>query len=98
VPVTFNPSRLIHPYERQGLKVTARLLLDTIVLTCLCIVLYHAVVKFMDTNTMPHLLLYGPPGTGKTSTILACARKLYGDQYKALTLEASLQHSVVVCC
>lgn len=26
---------------------------------------------------MPHLLLYGPPGTGKTSTILACAAKLY---------------------
>ena len=29
---------------------------------------------------MPHLLFYGPPGTGKTSTILAVARKIYGDQ------------------
>ncbi|KYN13481.1 Replication factor C subunit 5 [Trachymyrmex cornetzi] len=33
--------------------------------------------KFIDENQLPHLLLYGPPGTGKTSTILACARKLY---------------------
>jgi len=29
---------------------------------------------------VPHLLFYGPPGTGKTSTILAVARKIYGDQ------------------
>ena len=28
---------------------------------------------------LPHLLLYGPPGTGKTSTILALARKIYGN-------------------
>ncbi|OAD54788.1 Replication factor C subunit 5 [Eufriesea mexicana] len=33
--------------------------------------------KFIDENQLPHLLFYGPPGTGKTSTILACARKLY---------------------
>ena len=29
---------------------------------------------------MPHLLLYGPPGTGKTSTILACARKIFNEK------------------
>ncbi|KAI8371501.1 DNA replication factor [Radiomyces spectabilis] len=42
---------------------------------------------FIDANRLPHLLFYGPPGTGKTSTILACARKLYGDNYKSLILE-----------
>lgn len=33
--------------------------------------------KFMKNGSLPHLLFHGPPGTGKTSTILACARKLY---------------------
>lgn len=36
---------------------------------------------------MPHLLLYGPPGTGKTSTVLALARKLNGENYQSATLE-----------
>ncbi|KAK5125533.1 hypothetical protein LTR85_000644 [Meristemomyces frigidus] len=36
--------------------------------------------KFVDTNRLPHLLLYGPPGTGKTSTVLALARKIYGNK------------------
>ncbi|GAA5975876.1 hypothetical protein JCM5350_000764 [Sporobolomyces pararoseus] len=35
--------------------------------------------SFISKNRVPHLLFYGPPGTGKTSTILAVARKLYGD-------------------
>ncbi|CAK9828545.1 Replication factor C subunit 5 [Anthophora retusa] len=44
--------------------------------------------KFIDENELPHLLLYGPPGTGKTSTILACARKLYTPaQYNSMVLE-----------
>ncbi|KAF9946736.1 Subunit of heteropentameric Replication factor C (RF-C), partial [Modicella reniformis] len=43
--------------------------------------------KFIDENRLPHLLLYGPPGTGKTSTILACARKLYGPMWKSMTME-----------
>ena len=30
------------------------------------------------SQRLPHLLLYGPPGTGKTSTVLALARKIYG--------------------
>ncbi|KAI9315900.1 P-loop containing nucleoside triphosphate hydrolase protein [Dichotomocladium elegans] len=42
---------------------------------------------FIDSNQLPHLLFYGPPGTGKTSTILACARKLYGEKYKSMVLE-----------
>ncbi|KAL2916394.1 Subunit of heteropentameric Replication factor C (RF-C) [Polyrhizophydium stewartii] len=43
--------------------------------------------RFIDENRLPHLLLYGPPGTGKTSTILACARKLYGDKFRSMILE-----------
>ncbi|KAI9730511.1 MAG: hypothetical protein M1834_005752 [Cirrosporium novae-zelandiae] len=35
--------------------------------------------KFVESNRLPHLLLYGPPGTGKTSTILALARRIYGN-------------------
>lgn len=36
--------------------------------------------KFVEANRLPHLLLYGPPGTGKTSTVLALARKIYGNK------------------
>ena len=36
---------------------------------------------------LPHLIFYGPPGTGKTSTILACARELFGDQYRNRVME-----------
>ncbi|KAI8074218.1 P-loop containing nucleoside triphosphate hydrolase protein [Gilbertella persicaria] len=42
---------------------------------------------FIDAKRLPHLLFYGPPGTGKTTTILACARKLYGDRFKSMILE-----------
>lgn len=48
------------------------------------------IVKFIDENRLPHLLLYGPPGTGKTSTILACAKRLYGPTYKSMILEVAL--------
>lgn len=41
------------------------------------------VETFIEAKRLPHLLFYGPPGTGKTSTILACARKLYGERYKS---------------
>jgi len=43
--------------------------------------------RLIDQNRLPHLLLYGPPGTGKTSTILACARRLYGANYHSMVLE-----------
>eukprot|EP01052_Picozoa_sp_SAG31_P017903 SAG31_NODE_1245_length_9134_cov_6.012064_7_plen_243_part_00 len=32
-------------------------------------------------------LFYGPPGTGKTSTMLACARQLYGKSISSMVLE-----------
>lgn len=33
------------------------------------------------------MLFYGPPGTGKTTTILAIARELYGDDMRNMVLE-----------
>lgn len=41
----------------------------------------------IDQERLPHLLFYGPPGTGKTTTILACARKIYGANFKKMILE-----------
>jgi replication factor C subunit 3/5 len=43
--------------------------------------------KLIESNKLPHLLFYGPPGTGKTSTIKACARKMYGQDYRSMCLE-----------
>lgn len=43
--------------------------------------------KIIDSNKLPHMLFYGPSGTGKTSTIMACALKLYGENYKNMILE-----------
>lgn len=36
--------------------------------------------QLLTPQRLPHLLLYGPPGTGKTSTILALARRIYGEK------------------
>jgi MoxR-like ATPase len=47
----------------------------------------RAVNKLIDAGKLPHLLLYGPPGTGKTSTVLACARRLYGAEMGRMVLE-----------
>jgi replication factor C subunit 3/5 len=38
----------------------------------------HVLRQFISTREMPHLFFYGPPGTGKTSTILSCAKEVYG--------------------
>lgn len=55
----------------------------------------YTVNKFIDENQLPHLLLYGPPGTGKTSTILACARKLYTPaQFNSMVVYLSLNNLV----
>jgi replication factor C subunit 3/5 len=43
--------------------------------------------SLMSRGKLPHLLFYGPPGTGKTSTILACAQKLHGAQWRSMVLE-----------
>ena len=33
-------------------------------------------------------IFYGPPGTGKTTTIMACAKMLYGSSHSNMILEA----------
>ncbi|KAJ3909952.1 P-loop containing nucleoside triphosphate hydrolase protein [Lentinula edodes] len=43
--------------------------------------------KFIEKKRLPHILLYGSPGTGKTSTILAVARRIYGEEYRKQILE-----------
>ncbi|KAI0285829.1 P-loop containing nucleoside triphosphate hydrolase protein [Russula aff. rugulosa BPL654] len=43
--------------------------------------------KFIEKNRLPHLLFYGPPGTGKTSTIIAVARRIYGQTFRKQILE-----------
>jgi replication factor C subunit 3/5 len=43
--------------------------------------------RLIDANSLPHRLFYGPPGTGKTSTILACAHRLYGKNFSSMVLE-----------
>ena len=51
------------------------------------------VEKFIEKNRLPHLLFYGPPGTGKTSTILAVARRIYGQDYRKQILEV---HGIIL--
>lgn len=44
--------------------------------------------KSLQSSDLPNLLFYGPPGTGKTSTILAAARELFGqDMFRSRVLE-----------
>lgn len=43
--------------------------------------------NLIKNNKLPHTIFYGPSGTGKTSTILACAREIYGDAVNAMILE-----------
>jgi replication factor C small subunit len=40
-----------------------------------------------NPKTMPHLLLAGIPGTGKTTVALCIARELFGQNWRAFTLE-----------
>ena len=56
------------------------------------VVSHEDIVRTLDTflsqGMLPHLLFYGPPGTGKTSTVLACARRLYRPrEFASMVLE-----------
>lgn len=43
--------------------------------------------NLIKKKKFPNLILSGPPGTGKTSTIMACARKLYKDNIYMMVLD-----------
>ena len=43
--------------------------------------------NLISNNKIPHMIFYGPPGTGKTTTILACAKQIYGPNYRSMVLE-----------
>jgi len=43
--------------------------------------------KLISCKKFPHTIFFGPPGTGKTSTIITCAREIYGENYKTMVLE-----------
>lgn len=43
--------------------------------------------QLIQTKSFPHVLLYGPPGTGKTSSIMACANEMYGNNLKYMVIE-----------
>ena len=47
----------------------------------------NALTKMIQNKNIPHLMFYGPPGIGKTTTILTCAKKMYGENYKNMILE-----------
>ena len=47
--------------------------------------------EMIEQGSLPHLLLYGKSGTGKTSTVMAIADKLYGNNktFHVMKLDAS---------
>jgi len=47
----------------------------------------NTLYSLINKKNFPHVLFYGPSGTGKTTTILACAKKMYGDSYHNMVLE-----------
>lgn len=52
----------------------------------------HAVERikaFVKEKNIPHMLFAGPAGTGKTTTALAIAHELYGNQWRQNTLETN---------
>ena len=43
--------------------------------------------KFIENKRLPHMIFYGPAGTGKTSSIVSCAKEIYGKDYDVMVLE-----------
>lgn len=47
----------------------------------------NTLTNIISNKKIPHMIFYGPPGTGKTTTILACAKQIYGEDYRNMILE-----------
>ena len=73
----YRPDTLDDVSGHQDILATINKFVDTNVYSNDFHPIYH---KLMIVQRLPHLLLYGPPGTGKTSTILALARRIYGNR------------------
>ena len=43
--------------------------------------------NLIQKGSFPHVLFYGPPGTGKTSSVIACAKQMFGSSYANMVLE-----------
>ena len=54
--------------------------------------------SYIERNDLPHLLFAGPAGTGKTTSAVAIAKELYGDEWREnfLELNASDQRGIDV--
>ena len=55
-------------------------------------IIYHKEIintlkKLIKNNKFPHTIFFGQPGTGKTSTIISCAKEIYGEKYNSMVLE-----------
>jgi replication factor C subunit 3/5 len=47
----------------------------------------ETLTKFIENKRLPHMIFYGPAGTGKTSSIVSCAKEIYGKDYDMMVLE-----------
>jgi len=45
------------------------------------------IIKIIDTENIPNMIITGEPGTGKTSTILFIANHIYKTEYSEYVLE-----------
>lgn len=52
--------------------------------------------RFISQKTLPHLLFFGPSGSGKTSTIVCCAKEIYGQymEWMILRLNSSNERGI----
>jgi len=47
----------------------------------------ETIKKLILNGSLPHLLFHGSPGTGKTSTIMAIAREVYGNNIRLMVMK-----------